>query len=132
MKHYTLDEVFPYVPTPESDDITNYGNRFKLKRDFDGDSIKVSSDRLVLFKHKGVKCATCGIEGQYFRKDKQDSDFSPHFNLYALDKNGKEVLMTKDHIHPKSKGGKDCLSNYQPMCTSCNFEKGSKVSEQLV
>lgn len=126
MKLYTLEEVFAHVPTPESDEITNYGNRHKLKVEFDGHKIKVSSDRLVLFKHKGIKCVSCGIEGKYFRKSFGGYP-TPHFNLFALDANGKEVLMTKDHIHPKSKGGKDCLRNYQTMCAPCNEEKADKV-----
>lgn len=31
-----------------------------------------------------------------------------------------------DHIHPKSLGGKDDLSNYQALCYSCNAAKGNK------
>jgi len=38
---------------------------------------------------------------------------------------GHEVLMTKDHIIPKSKGGKNTLKKYQTMCTHCNCRKGS-------
>ena len=31
--------------------------------------------------------------------------------------------MTKDHITPKAKGGKDHISNMQTMCSTCNWEK---------
>ena len=48
-------------------------------------------------------------------------------NLYAINEKGEEVLMTKDHIEPKSLGGKNSLNNYQTMCTICNCEKGSKI-----
>ena len=48
-------------------------------------------------------------------------------NLYAIDENGKEVLMTKDHILPKSKGGKDEIDNYQTMCIRCNEAKGNNL-----
>ena len=34
--------------------------------------------------------------------------------------------MEVDHIHPKSLGGKDDLSNYQALCYSCNSCKGNK------
>ena len=34
--------------------------------------------------------------------------------------------MTKDHIIPKSKGGKDILDNFQTMCFECNTKKGNK------
>ena len=50
-----------------------------------------------------------------------------HFNLYALDADGNEVLMTKDHIVPKSKGGEDKGINYQTMCYPCNYVKGDSV-----
>ena len=44
--------------------------------------------------------------------------------MYGV-KNGEEVLFTKDHIIPKSKGGKNHISNYQTMCEPCNSEKGN-------
>lgn len=49
---------------------------------------------------------------------------SAHFNLYA-EKDGESRLMTKDHIIPKSKGGKNHLDNLQTMCDHCNSKKGS-------
>lgn len=99
------------------------------KVDFDGDLIKGNSQRLQTFFKKGIKCLCCGIEGQYFAKEKRPKDVSYHLNLYAVDDNGKEVLMTKDHIIPKSKGGKDCVDNYQTMCVYCNKEKGNKIEK---
>lgn len=44
-----------------------------------------------------------------------------------IDDNDNEVLMTKDHIIPKSKGGKNNLSNYQPMCCICNKQKDNNI-----
>jgi 5-methylcytosine-specific restriction endonuclease McrA len=35
-------------------------------------------------------------------------------------------MMTKDHIMPKSKGGKNHFDNYEPMCSDCNTEKADK------
>ena len=52
---------------------------------------------------------------------------SYHFNLYAIGENGNWILMTKDHITPKSRGGRDHLSNLQTMCDQCNNRKGDTI-----
>ena len=54
-----------------------------------------------------------------------------HFNLYAAIPDGKMRMMTKDHIIPRSKGGQNCMENYQPMCTRCNGQKGDKISKEI-
>jgi 5-methylcytosine-specific restriction endonuclease McrA len=56
----------------------------------------------------------------------KDSPDKFHLNLYGIDSNGREVMLTKDHIIPRSKGGKNKLSNYQPMCIHCNKKKADK------
>lgn len=96
----------------------------------DGDSIKGNSQRFQTFFTKGVRCVCCGIEGKYFAKEKGIRDISYHLNLYALDDDGNEVLMTKDHIIPRSKGGTNTLENYQPMCYICNIKKGNKIYDE--
>ena len=99
----------------------------KSKIILDGDAIKANSQRYQVFFTKGIKCSCCGIEGKFFRKEKLLNDKSYHLNLYAIDDDGNEVLMTKDHIIPKSKGGRDILENYQPMCEHCNRAKGNTL-----
>jgi len=99
----------------------------ETKVDYDGDLMKMASDRYKCFVSSGTKCVTCGIEGSYFAKERHQNDNVYHFNLYALGGNGEEVLMTKDHIFPKSKGGRDEVVNYQTMCSPCNKEKGDKI-----
>jgi 5-methylcytosine-specific restriction endonuclease McrA len=91
--------------------------------ELDGDMIKGNSQRYQVFFHKGITCVKCGLRGRYFAKEKYTNSKRYHLNLYAIDETGKEVLMTKDHIVPKSKGGKDTLENYQCMCSRCNQEK---------
>lgn len=100
----------------------------KSKVDLDGDLIKGNSDRFQTFFTKGIKCSCCGIEGKYFVKEKNKNDAAYHLNLYAIKDNGEEVLMTKDHIIPKSKGGMDNIDNYQTMCIDCNMTKGNNVN----
>lgn len=95
--------------------------------EFCGDIIKGNSQRYQTFFTKGLTCSCCGIKGKYFAKEKHLKDINYHLNLYALDDNRNEVLMTKDHIIPKSKGGKNHINNYQTMCEVCNMDKGNMI-----
>ena len=94
----------------------------------DGDEIKVSSQRYKVFFTLGCDCDICGSKGSFFAKERTlNMKERYHLNLYAIDENGEEVLMTKDHIIPKSKGGKNTLDNYQQMCVKCNVKKGNTI-----
>ena len=87
--------------------------------------IRFRSLRLLCFKRSKV-CVSCGIEGTVMSLDvfKSKSNVaSAHFNLYA-EKDGESRLMTKYHIIPISKGGKNHLDNLQTMCDQCNNRKG--------
>ena len=55
----------------------------------------------------------------------------PHFNLYGLE-DEEEVMFTKDHIIPKSKGGRTHISNMQTMCSNCNNAKGNRLRLVMV
>jgi len=93
----------------------------------DGLTFRRRSGRLVLFKAKGTTCVTCGIEGNVFIMETHSADITPHLNLYALNDKGDRVLMTKDHIIPKSKGGPNTLANYNTMCMPCNSKKADNL-----
>ena len=113
------EQVFPYVS--------------RAPRTWFGKSVRMGSTRYKLFKQKGMTCVRCGIEGKFFaverhRADKQQPN-NYHLNLYAIDKHGSEVLMTRDHIIPRACGGPDCLGNYQVMCTRCNSQKGADLEK---
>ena len=114
-KKYTIAEVFPLLKGCK---------RKKEYIEFDGFRVKVTSQRNSVFK-RSLNCSECGIVGSYFKLDKGCDCETYHFNLYALDENGNEVLMTKDHIIPKSKGGKNIQSNYRTMCQPCNNARGN-------
>jgi hypothetical protein len=101
-----LEEVLPLIPT----------ERIVLL----GTKVGAQSLRLRNFKFKGLICVECGIEAQFFAVEKYPHDKGYHINLYSIDKDGIDVLMTRDHIKPKSKGGADDLANSQTMCTHCN------------
>lgn len=121
---YSLSEIFDKLP-----ERSEIGFK-KLRAEFDSDSIKITSDRYYLFR-ESIECVFCGIKGSFFAKEKAvEAEKSYHFNMYAIDSDGEEVLMTKDHIIPRSKGGKDSLSNYQTCCSKCNTDKGNTNEEE--
>ena len=121
---YSIDEVYDKVK-----DVLFEKDKRLAKVDFDGDLIKGNSQRYQTFFTNGCKCVVCGIEGKYFAKEKFADQSTYHLNLYAVDDNGDEILMTKDHIIPRSKGGIDDISNYQTMCKLCNEAKGNKLED---
>jgi len=126
---YKSDDV-KYLPDPEAVRFRPL-DWVKERRMFDGHPVKLTSSRLRTFAIKGVTCVSCGIVGSFFFKEKKKSDCNYHLNLYAVDENGNEVLMTKDHILPKSLGGPNHIDNYQTMCTICNNAKGNDVTWQM-
>jgi putative endonuclease len=97
------------------------------RRAYFGQAVGMSSKRLLCFAVHGVKCVECGLKGKFFAVERHQHQHakSYHINLYALDGEGKEVLMTKDHVKPKALGGTDNLKNLRTLCTKCNFDKGS-------
>lgn len=113
---YPVDEILELIKAPNG--------RVQL----DGDSVRVTGVRLKSFAVHGTVCVVCGLEGAFFAKEKGSvSDTRFHLNLYALDKDGREVLMTRDHVMPKSKGGSESINNMQTMCARCNGKKGDKL-----
>lgn len=118
---YSLDEVLPFIGTDK-------------KAPFGEDFINISSYRLRCFKVSGTSCRKCGIEGKFFAKEavlpvgaKADENTKWHFNLYALALDGQEILMTCDHIIPKSRGGTSHIENLQTYCIICNSAKGNSI-----
>lgn len=118
---YTPEEVLPHIVRGKRDE--------GWKRNYHGDLIKMDSHRYHCFDLSGCECVSCGIEGEFFAKERSvDKNGKPtsasyHFNLYARGADGVDILMTKDHIKARANGGKDHVSNYQTMCTICNWLK---------
>lgn len=92
--------------------------------------VKRSSQRYSVFANS-LSCFACDAKGEYFLLQRSPSDppGKAHFNLYG-EFLGEPILFTKDHIQPRSKGGKDRLENYHTMCLRCNMAKSD--NEDLI
>lgn len=140
-----IEEVLPYVFTRDvrhllKEEGYNYKSKEWIEASRRGYRARIGGEEVIiqvpmgshryqLYAMKGTKCTGCGLTGTYFalERGKSDNPNRFHFNLYARDRTGREVMITKDHIVPRSKGGKNRLSNYQPMCYRCNQKKADKV-----
>lgn len=110
---YTISEVFDYIDASPKN-----GQRVK----FHGHSMNMRSTRMLSFRSNGITCVKCGARGAFFAKERYGKD-APHLNLYGFDVHGRQLLLTRDHIKPKSKGGTNHIYNSQTMCLKCNSRK---------
>jgi 5-methylcytosine-specific restriction endonuclease McrA len=112
---FDIDDILQQITEEESKKEFVVNNQVYL--------VKMNSQRYHVFKQSRT-CCSCGLEGKQMILDINPGDQSPHFNLYG-EEDGRLVLMTKDHIMPKSKGGADTLENYRTYCSICNNLKGA-------
>ena len=125
-----------YVPDEVLNKVSIGTNPKIIVVDGIGFQVKFSSLRLRCFKRSRV-CVVCGRIGTIMSLDRRhrkskEKNITAHFNLYTEEPNGEFVLMTQDHIIPKSRGGKNHLSNLQTMCATCNEIKGNKLEEMEI
>jgi hypothetical protein len=88
------------------------------------------STRIRMIANGQTACVKCGLKGNHFYIERHKKDLASKYslNLYALTEDGFEVMMTWDHIIPKSLGGSNRLWNAQCMCQKCNAAKGNYLS----
>jgi hypothetical protein len=85
--------------------------------------------RLQAFAVHGRTCVRCGCSGDRILVW-EANDGVRHVDLFSKNASGDLVMMTRDHIIPRSKNGPNNLFNYQPMCARCNFKKGNKETSE--
>lgn len=124
----SLDEVLPEIAQSSR----QHKSLTFICPEFGGRKITVhlSSSRIRLMGRTQV-CAACQAKGDHFwvESNSKDKDRKPcgwHLNLYALNHYGHPVLMTLDHIVPRSKGGTKAIDNIQLLCSACNGTKEDK------
>ena len=119
---FPIDEILPKL-------VGVSRNKSKSKMiEYKDIKINASSRRYKCFK-KSTNCCSCGLVGRFFAAEKRMENPPEHylFNLYGIDENGREIIMTCDHIVPKSKGGSSKYDNVQTLCWKCNALKANKI-----
>lgn len=97
--------------------------------------VRLRGTKMRTFSKKGTVCVGCGCEGAFWAIETQfrgenDRTKPLVLNLYALKADGQEIMMTLDHIKPRSRGGLTKIENLQPMCLTCNSAKADYWEEE--
>lgn len=121
----SLDKVLPYILQPNEYFPITTIHKSRKNYHFEGKiyHVKMSGQRMSLLGRQ-QECACCGHTGVLFRLEEMGCR-DAHWNLYGAHKNGL-ILMTMDHIIPKSKGGQTNPKNLQLLCKHCNECKGNE------
>lgn len=113
-KKYNIEEVLNFLKISIDD---------KKKIDiFDSDIINTDSFRYInLLKRKATICECCGLEAEYFYKEKQQISHLYHFNLYGRYDNIEKMFSVLRVGEDKSDG-----NSYRLICSVCL----SKINKQ--
>jgi hypothetical protein len=111
IKQFALSDILPFIGEPYHI-FRAKGQRYR---------VKMRDSRMMLFSESQF-CAACFVKGDHFWLE-HSGCFPPHFNLYAINHCGHPVMLTLDHIIPRSRGGTKHPSNIQLLCTRCNQVK---------
>lgn len=105
----------------------------KESRLLSGKKISRASGWLLFKSMQGqeIKCWNCECIADRWIAEKGRSDKmgSPVLNLWGTAADGHLVMMTRDHIIPKSKGGVDDIANLRPGCADCNSSRGNVINK---
>lgn len=123
---YPVELIFDYIRANPvgAIDVLQRGKKHPSGHYIDENGNSCKLRRARIFFEMGIDCVRCSTKAQFFALE-QWPDKSYHFDLYGVDESGDDVLMTIDHIHARSNGGKDHISNMQPLCKCCNEIKSN-------
>lgn len=95
-------------------------------------NMRYLSKRLRTYVVSGYDCINpkCDNVGEFFslEKHRRDKSTKQHWNLRT--RSG--LMMTSDHVIPKSKGGSNSVMNRLPMCERCNGAKSNMTMEEFL
>lgn len=80
--------------------------------------VRMDRPRYRLFR-TSVTCAVCGLVGTRMVLETDLVGANPHFHLYG-EEDGTLVLLTRDHVRPRCRGGNGGLYNSAVLCYPCN------------
>jgi hypothetical protein len=120
---YKVEEILPLISEAVAE-------KKKLVCLPSGKKVRLSNT-LKTFHYKGIVCIRCGLRGVIFREIKHHDNNNTHLRLLGI-KDDNEVMMTRDHIIPYSRGGSNNFDNIQTMCCSCNSQKQDEIKKGLV
>lgn len=84
--------------------------------------------KTVLRDNFGCSCCKTVATHYVLHRDSLHKHISYSIAFFHIN-DGDLIFHTKDHIVPRSLGGKDNFSNYQGMCYTCNQLKGDSLSD---
>jgi 5-methylcytosine-specific restriction endonuclease McrA len=102
------------------------------------DGIKVSAPSgYALWKecndtNRPIVCFCCGAVADRWivKHQHNDREKPPVVELFAFTEKKRLVMMTRDHIIPRSWGGLDLVANLRPACEPCNRERKNNIDEE--
>lgn len=113
----------------EFDSLITKANNWLLKRTKDDSSkqqekfIEVDINKVKERAEAKIKVMP-GIRWQVFQRD--------NWTCVSCRRRGEDgIILQVDHILPRSKGGRDEISNYQTLCFDCNIGKSNKDETDL-
>lgn len=120
-KEYSINEIFQTLEEKDSiPDPIIYS-----KKDYQDSRTRIKIIKQIIDRD-GCKCQGCGKEPTYFAMGKDNAGYW-HLDLYSKE-DDEHYMYTIDHVHPKSKGGKNHIDNYQLLCKVCNEDKSDSTT----
>lgn len=123
-KELTIQEGFDVLMVPRD------------SRNIDGMKVSAPSGA-ALFHHcretsQKMVCFKCGVEADRWivKHQHNDTNKPPVVELFAYTKKKRLVMMTRDHIVPKSWGGLDVVENLRCACEPCNRDRKNVLTEE--